>query len=357
MFERGLRVLMTTDAVGGVFSYTRTLARELSKRGVELAIATMGPAMRVEQRAALRSIPRVVVHESTFALEWEDDPWQDVERAGRWLLGLERRFHPDVIHLNGYAHGALPFDAKTIVVAHSCVLSWWDAVFGEPAPPRYDVYRRAVRDGLLAAQLVIAPTRAMHRALERHYMRLPAARVIPNGASVRAVTADKEPFVLAAGRMWDRAKNVDALARVAPRISWPVKVAGTDALANVEALGWLDASALSAQMARASVFVLPARYEPFGLSALEAALHGCALVLGDIESLREVWQDAALFVPPDDDEALASALDTLIRDRKARLDLAARAKRRAATFTPAATAQATLDAYACALGQGAASCA
>ncbi len=32
---------------------------------------------------------------------------------------------------------------------------------------------------------------------------------------------------------------------------------------------------------------LPARYEPFGLSVLEAALSGCALVLGDIPSLRE----------------------------------------------------------------------
>ena len=32
----------------------------------------------------------------------------------------------------------------------------------------------------------------------------------------------------------------------------------------------------------ASIYALPARYEPFGLSILEAALSGCALVLGDI---------------------------------------------------------------------------
>ena len=47
--------------------------------------------------------------------------------------------------------------------------------------------------------------------------------------------------------------------------------------------------------ARASVFVEPARYEPFGLAALEAAPCGCALVLGDIPSLREVWGDSALY--------------------------------------------------------------
>ena len=59
------------------------------------------------------------------------------------------------------------------------------------------------------------------------------------------------------------------------------------------------------QMARVvsrapSIYALPARYEPFGLSVLEAALSGCALVLGDIPSLREIWDGAALFVDPDD---------------------------------------------------------
>jgi glycogen synthase len=55
--------------------------------------------------------------------------------------------------------------------------------------------------------------------------------------------------------------------------------------------------------ARASIYALPARYEPFGLSALEAALSGCALILGDIPSLREVWLEAAPYVSPDDESA------------------------------------------------------
>ncbi len=67
--------------------------------------------------------------------------------------------------------------------------------------------------------------------------------------------------------------------------------------------GWLG---------RASIFALPARYEPFGLLPLEAALSGCALVLGDIPSLREVWGDAAWFVPPDDRDALTAAIGSLI---------------------------------------------
>ena len=72
----------------------------------------------------------------------------------------------------------------------------------------------------------------------------------------------------------------------------------------------------------------------FGLSALEAALSGCALVLGDIPSLREVWGDAALFVAPDDTDALAQALQGLIDRPAYRRELADRATKRAGLYTP-----------------------
>jgi len=95
---------------------------------------------------------------------------------------------------------------------------------------------------------------------------------------------------------------------------------------------------------RASIFASPARYEPFGLAALEAAQAGCALVLGDIPSLREVWGDAALFVPPDDDEALLAALRTASRPRELHV-LASRARARAARYAPEATAAGMAQAY------------
>ena len=103
--------------------------------------------------------------------------------------------------------------------------------------------------------------------------------------------------------------------------------------------------ALIPWFARASIFVLPARYEPFGLSALEAALAGCALVLGDIPSLREIWRDAALFVAPDDAGALAEALQALIRDPARRSDLAARAHARGLLYSPRRMAEGYLAAY------------
>jgi glycosyltransferase involved in cell wall biosynthesis len=109
------------------------------------------------------------------------------------------------------------------------------------------------------------------------------------------------------------------------------------------ALGKLPPREVAELLARASVFAAPARYEPFGLSILEAALAGCALVLGDIPSLREVWGDAALFAAPDDP---GPTLRLVARDDELRHELAARARRRAARYTPQRMADGCLEAYA-----------
>lgn len=147
--------------------------------------------------------------------------------------------------------------------------------------------------------------------------------MLPNGRnSSLFAPSEKDPYILSVGRLWDEAKNLRTLDRVAPHVEWRVYVAGDTCHPgggsathhNVHALGPLSGDTLASWFSRASIYALPARYEPFGLSALEAGLAGCALVLGDIPSLREVWGNAAIFVPPDDAGALRAALQTLIID-------------------------------------------
>jgi glycosyltransferase involved in cell wall biosynthesis len=98
-------------------------------------------------------------------------------------------------------------------------------------------------------------------------------------------------------------------------------------------------------LSRAAIYALPARYEPFGLSALEAALSGCALVLGDIPSLREVLGESALYVPPHDVDALRTVLNVLAGDPALRSRLGEAARRRALTYTPSQMAGAYYTAY------------
>lgn len=352
--KRMPRVLMTADTVGGVWTYAVELARELESRGVRVAIATMGNPLAPHLRGEIAGSRRISLHESTFRLEWMTDCLRDVEAAGEWLLELEREFEPDIVHLNQYAFGALPFRAPTLVVAHSCVLSWFRAVRGEAAPPEWDRYRHWVKQGLAGAGLVAAPTRAMLDTLAGNYGYEGKGLVLPNGASGDAFApARKQHFVLAAGRFWDAAKNLAALEQVAPALPWPVKVAGackqpgggTVTPEGVQCLGELPREALARELAQAAIYALPARYEPFGLSVLEAGLSGCALVLGDIPSLREIWGAAAVYVPPDDTQALQAALRQLIEAPAERSRLGEAALARARHFTPARKCDAYLAAY------------
>jgi glycosyltransferase involved in cell wall biosynthesis len=193
--------------------------------------------------------------------------------------------------------------------------------------------------------------------LRRHYGPLPLTAVVPNGRDPTRFSPHgaKEDLVLCAGRLWDAAKNAQALAAVAPLLDWPVCIAGecvspdgsraSVAGKNLRLLGCLEPEELGLWYRRAAIYALPARYEPFGLTALEAALAGCTLVLGDIPSLREVWGSAACYVAPDDHAGLVECLAELIRDAAARTELAARAAEIAARLSPERMAREYLRLY------------
>lgn len=346
-----MNVLMTADAVGGVWGYALDLADALAARDVSVALAVMGERLTPEQRRELGGSSVERCFASEYALEWQQD-WAGVERAGEWLLELAADIRPDVVHVNGYVHAALPWHRPVLVVAHSCVLSWFEACRGQPAPTDWARYRQEVARGLAAADLIVAPTAAMLDALRRHHPMPVEALVIPNGVSpAEAPSGERCPLVLAAGRLWDEAKNVGALVDVAAQLEAPVELAG-DPVApvppHVRALGRLGRKELRARMAEAAVFCAPARYEPFGLAPLEAALAGCALVLGDIPSLRETWDGAALFVTADDSDALLAALRHALRDHHR---LGAEARERAEFYTAGRTADAYRDVYELLVGE------
>lgn len=352
------RVLMTADTVGGVWTYALELARALGKYDIEVAIATMGPDPSPSQRAAAAAIDNVSLFKSNYKLEWMENPWADVRAAGEWLLSLAKRLRPDVVHLNGYAHAALPWRRPKLVVGHSCLFSWWRACRSGEPPSEWAEYKREAQRGLRAADLVIAPTHAMLNALDENYPGCVNSKgvVIPNGLDVSSLSPTlKQKFVLAAGRLWDEAKNIQTLMSVAWELPWAVCLAGEKQTVdggktlslkpNCYALGTLPRETLRHWYARASIYVMPARYEPFGLTVLEAALSGCALVLGAIESLKENWTDAAIFVNPQDRTALKAALLELTRNEGYRIRMGQAARERALHFTSARMAEQYTAAY------------
>jgi glycogen synthase len=355
-----MKILMTADTIGGVWAYSIQLARQLRKWDVEIILATMGRLPSFEQTREAAECGNVQLCSSEFALEWMQHPWADVDRAAMWLLELEEKHQPDVIHLNGYAHGSLPWHAPKLTVCHSCVLSWWLAVHGCAAPQdEWNTYRDRVQQGLQSADYVLAPTSAMLASIRAIYGELscPCA-VISNAVDSAAyeTPATKGSFIFAAGRIWDPAKNIAALERACVRVAWPIFLAGSrnspdskqlenGCSPNVTYMGEMTPAQVARLLRAAPIYCLPACYEPFGLSVLEAAWAKCALVLGDIPSLRENWDGAAVFVAPDDVDGLADALNQFITTPAIRETYAQLAHERAQQFSPDSTAGSYMNVY------------
>ena len=360
----GIRLLMTTDAVGGVWTYAATLARSLAVCGFEILLVTLGPRPTVAQKAMLRGTRRVLLVETDLRLEWQDPAGADLCHADAVLGGIADRFGPDLVHLNSFREAMFDWNVPTIVVAHSCVNSWAeacgerDAFIGED----WKAYSLSVRTGLQKADVWVAPTRAFRSQLASQYGLPETGQVIWNGVETRSHSpAAKQPFVLSAGRLWDKAKNLSGIAPVAPAIEWPIRIAGQSGLdsaplagatGNCELLGELSHPALLDEMDRASIFISPALYEPFGLSVLEAASAGCALLLSDIPNFRELWDGAAVFFNPHHPDAMLRCLRSLCEDEVRRTRLQRAAAKRSLDYRLSKTVNAYRSLYASLLRSG-----
>jgi len=344
-----IRLLMTTDTVGGVWTYSCGLASDLARAGVDVILVTMGPRARADERERLQG-SHVRLIETDLALEWQDPEGRNVADASRVLAGLEAKLGPDIVHLNSFREASFGWRAPTVLVAHSCVNSWARACRDTAwlEQPRWRRYTERVAAALDEIQAWISPSQSFHDVISEIYRPRSRGTVVWNGIAPGDFVGRKQELIFAAGRLWDRAKNIEALAAAAHGLAWPVEVAGAaDASpsGSVSWLGHLPPEALRAHLRHAAIFVSPALYEPFGLSVLEAAAAGCALVLSDIPTFRELWNGAAIFVDPTDADALHRALASLCDDERERSRLQRKSYEQSLTYSQARMTSSYLRLY------------
>lgn len=342
-------LLMTADAVGGVWSYAVELAGALRAFGYAVHLAVLGPAPSDAQRAQAAAAGATVI-ETGLALDWLAADAGEVARAGAAVAALAAARGVDVVQLNQPALAAADFAMPVLAVVHSCVASWWDAVEEGPLPSDFAWQTGLVARGLARADAVACPSAAFAATVQRLYALRERPAAIHNGRSATpSGTEAPGAFAFTAGRLWDRGKDAATLDRAAALMPVPLRAAGPAAgpdgsrvtLSHLELLGSLDHHGMAAQLAARPVFVSAARYEPFGLSVLEAALAGCALVLSDIATFRELWDGDATFVAPGDAAGFAHAVTMLTAHPATRAEAGERARARAARYSPAAMARGT----------------
>ncbi|HLH49126.1 MAG TPA: glycosyltransferase family 4 protein [Roseiarcus sp.] len=336
-------LLMTTDTVGGVWTYALDLSRALARRSVSITLAVLGPRPSDAQRREGESVKGLKLVLTDAPLDWLSDEPDAARGASALLSALARDLSVDLVQLNGAPFAAeAEYPAPVVAAHHSCLATWWASAKHGPPPPEWRWRADLVRRHLEAADRVVAPSAAFAALTTAMYGLSRRIDVVHNGRSRSGLApVDKALDALfTAGRLWDEGKNVATLDRVAAAVDAPFFAAGPLAgpngtkvdCRNLQTLGELSGDAVRAWLAKRPIFLSSAVYEPFGLTALEAAQAGCALVLADIPSFRELWDGAALFAPPRDHAAFGKAATALLDDRLLRRRMERAAHERARRY-------------------------
>lgn len=332
-----MHVLVTADTLSGVWTYTRELVTGLVSRGVRVTLVSLGEIPLPQQTSWMDNLHGLVYRPTAFRLDWMQEGELDVEESSAYLTDLVRELKPDLLHLNQLCYGSLPVSVPRVVVAHGDLITWWKAVHGHaPKDSRWlRWYREVINCGLAKASAVVAPTAWMLDAIRACYIQPRRDIVIHNGRNPIFFNpyVSKDDSVLAVGRLWDAGKQVSLLTQYVHPM--PVCIVGTEApvqaprvpiRADVKVAtentclafkGPQTEAQLRSLYSRASIFAATSRYEPFGMTALEAALSRCALIANDIPAYREIWGDAALYFRAND----AGSLAAMIRRLSAEPDL------------------------------------
>jgi glycosyltransferase involved in cell wall biosynthesis len=349
----------------GVGRYTVGLARALAARAdVELIqVCAAGETPPAEPGFLVR-VATATAH--PFGL-----------RGALELGRLARSIDPDLVHCTHFPT-PLPLQMPLVVTLHDLIPLIVPASM--PSIARRLAYRMWNRRAAGLAESVITPSRATARDLVRLF---PSAQgklaVIPEAADdfssghVARLTGRLDlltsaPYLLAMGNTRPHKELptlLGAFGILAP--SFPdlrlllvgtepasylrseMKGVPADVCDRVAFTGLLENAELRALYAGCMVFVLPSRYEGFGLPALEAMALGAPVVCADAASLPEVVGEAAMMFPAGDQGQLATSIAYLLRDPVLRRNLGTAGRSRAARFAWADTAASTVAVYAAVL--------
>jgi glycosyltransferase involved in cell wall biosynthesis len=235
-------------------------------------------------------------------------------------------------------------------------------------PRSLDFYRAASQRLSRASQIITVSAHVRDQLVERGLVsgnRISVIHEAPTTALDAAAdtTSPRNGYALMVGTLQPRKNHVHAArawVRSTAARAMPLLIAGAlgyqgvdivrtvrtlDPRARVRFVGSVSDAMLGQLYRHASLLLQPSLDEGFGLPVLEAMRAGAPCVVSDIGALREVAANAALYVDPQDPEALTGAIDRVAGDPSLSARLRAAGRERAAEFSWARAATATLSVY------------
>ena len=218
-----------------------------------------------------------------------------------------------------------------------------------------DDFRRRERAALAQAHRVIVTSPSTAQRLTQDFG-VAAERItvaLPGNAARAVARGDRDgPLALLAVGAVVRRKGYDVLIAALAKVKdlpWRMTIAGDRTRSpvtaatldadirrhglsdRIEVTGAVPDQRLNELYAYADLFVLPSRFEGYGIAFAEAIAHGLPVIGTTAGAIPDTVPDGAgLLVPPDDADALAGALRTLITQAEVRDRLAAGARAAAA---------------------------
>ncbi len=338
---------------------TAAVTRALASAGVDVAAASptdaflwrLRPGSRLPnvRPAALRAFAEAVRRHRRFWKEyWVHTPWafDHLSRVAGELVEAEGA---DAVLQSGvlFGPGGPPSRPYHLYVDHTRALAERQRPEPGLVPPLPPDPAWRAREGLVyrGAASIFSMSAFAARSLVLDYGVDPARvsvvgagpNVAPAAAPPARVAGD-DPAVLFVGRCFAPKGGPDLLEafrrvrRAHPRAAlWIVSQDAPARLPDGAVFhGPLGAEALSALLARATIFALPTLREAFGLAFLEAMAFGLPVVATAVGAIPEIVADGetGLLVPPRDPAALAAACAALLADpaRARRMGEAGRAR-------------------------------
>jgi glycosyltransferase involved in cell wall biosynthesis len=339
----GISLLTLVPGVsGGSETYVRELARALGRGGehdYRVFLPTIAPdvdglpAEVVGEYAASRTTPGRLAAMARGSLRGD--------RIRRRFAGLDLLHFPLSVMIPRVS--SPPAVSTVLDVQHEVLPEFFSRA---ERTYRKAVYGWTVRRSRL---VITISEHAAGTLVER--LGIPAGRVRPIHLGIdhdrfRPGDEPRQPFLLYPARPWphkNHARLLEAFAllrRGRPELRLVLTGGGTESLppaAGVDARGSVTQEELVSLYRRAACLVFPSLYEGFGQPPLEAMACGCPVACSDAASLPEVCGDAARFFDARSAEAIAEAVEDVLRDPA---DYERRGLTRAAPFTWEATARA-----------------